>query len=343
MKRKFLDTKFALLAGMSGQMPRVLRFAVENRHTIISEYELQQLIQPIRTILKTPMAEFFDRLVASNQLGNFAAICITDRDTSLPEIIATPNITLDLKQVPDTNILRSIPELRDRCLVNLTSVLQLDKSTGRYTVKAVDNFQNTLVKGHLMMSYEDTDGWLTPYLAEFTVKTYSMILSSLISRFYNLTLNEQMKIGGILALFYCQLLSRDTDNLVMPPLFNRCRWLGSGTELEALADACAEYSGEGLDLDKVCYLISAVGPEKLKNFNLTAFMAICGTLAGADHITSKIAIEYPPFWVWLLLIGLSGSKIPLIYQLNANKLVTEGKTKFLNQLTNAQSLFDVKR
>lgn len=60
-------------------------------------------------------------------------------------------------------------------------------------------------------------------------------------------------------------------------------------------------------------------------------MALAGTLGG-DIIVTEIALDYPPYWVYLLALALSGQKIPLIYQLNMQRLMTDGKTKFLQQL-----------
>lgn len=342
MKRQFFDTGFATYAGLTAQIPRVLRYAVENRNAILSNTELMTLAQSIRNILKTPMAEFFDRLVSANKLGNFAAIYIPSKGASIPELLTSSNITLDLKQIPDTNIIKSIPELRDKILVNVTSVLRQDRSSNGFIVNAVDNFQYLFSRGHLVASYQDSDGWLTAYLAEYAVKSYSMISSGLISRYFSLTLIETMKIAGILALFFCQLLSKENDDKVMPPLFNRCTFIGNRAELQELADACKHKSMHGLTITSVCELIAELGPERMSKFSVMDFNSLCGNL-GPDQITSRIALEYPPYWIFILLMALSGAKLPLIYQLNAQKLTAEGCSKFLQQILTTESLYSVDR
>ena len=342
MKRQFFDTSFAKFAGLDKQMPRVLKYTVESRNDILPTSELMSLSQAIRNILKTPIAEFFDRLVAAEKLNNFAAIYIPKMVGSLPELLTSSNITLDLKQISDTSTIRAIPELRDKVLINLTSVLRRDRNYGGLFVNAVDVFQNLFVRGHLVASYEDSDGWLSPYLGEYTVRSYSMILSGIISRYYSLSLTETLKIAGILSLFMCQLLSRDSDSLVNPPLFNRCTHAGNRGELLMLAEACEEKSKHGLTLESTVALIAELGPERMSKFDVQSFKSLCGGL-GPDLLTSGIALEYPPYWVHMLLMALSGAKLPLIYQLNTHKLTADGRTKFLQQLLTTDSMFSVTR
>lgn len=341
MKPLFFDTQFATLAGLSTQMPRVLRYAVENKNAVFSAIELAALVQPIRTILKTPTAEFFDRLVAADQLPYFSAINITTKDSSVPELLTSTSITLDLKYAPGAQALSSIPEYKDKCLVNITSVIRPDKVSGGYLINAVDTFQNLIVRSSLCMSYHDRPwDWISASLAEFCAKSYSMILSGIISRYYNLSLTETLKIAGIFALYFTQML--DVDNKAMPGYFNRCTFIGSRLELQEIAKFCESQSTSGLNLKKVCQLAVEMGPEKMKNFNPASLLALAGNL-GPDYITSQIALEYPPYWVFMMLLALSGAKIPLIFQMNQQKLTAEGRTKFLQHLLTCQSLFDVRR
>lgn len=342
MKRQFFDTSFAQFAGLDKQIPRVLKYTVESRNDILPTSELMTMAQAIRNILKTPIAEFFDRLVAAEKLSNFAAIYVPKTMGSLPELLTSSNITLDLKQISDTSTIRAVPELRDKVLINLTSVLRQDKSYGGFYVNAVDVFQNLFVRGHLVASYEDSDGWLTPFLGEYAVRSYSMILSGIISRYYSLSLTETLKVTGILALFMCQMLSRESDNLVLPPLFNRCTHVGNRGELQLLAESCEHKSKFGLTLDTMVALIAELGPERMAKFDVSAFKSLCGGL-GPDLITSAISLEYPPYWVHMLLMALSGTKLPLIYQLNSHRLTADGRSKFLQQLLTADSLFSVDR
>ena len=341
MKRNFFDTDFAAYAGLHAQIPRVLRYVVENRDVVIQTSELNDLAHSIRTILKNPMAEAFNRLVANEQLSNFAAVYLKSTETAVPEIVASQNITLDFKQVKGGEILRALPEFNNKILVDVTQTLKTDRYTGELQINAADVFQNLFVRGHLVASYFDSETWLTPYLSEFVVRTYTMIISSIIGRQFNLTLIEQMQIMGIFALYMCQLLSPEDDDLVMPTLFNRCTFIGSREDLKNITEACRDVSATGLTLSKTCKLVADLGPEKMRKFNALVLSTMCRV--GPDVLTSRIALEYPPYWVYVLLLALSGTKTPMIYHLTANKLAQEGRTKFLDQLLSNQQIFNLHR
>ena len=66
-------------------------------------------------------------------------------------------------------------------------------------------------------------------------------------------------------------------------------------------------------------------------------------LKAYKKIASRIALEYPPYWVYCLLLADSGIKIPMIYQLNNSKLANEGRSKFLSSLLTYEKMFDIRR
>lgn len=342
MKRNFFDTGFVTFAGIQAQIPRILRYVVENRDIVIPVESTRAIVQSIRTILKNPMAEFFNRIVSAEQLNNFATIYMQPSENAIPEIIASQNFTLDFKQVQDTSCLRSIPEFNNKVLVNLTTSLKPDKTYGGLMVTAADTVQYQYCRAQLVASYIDNDIWLTPYLGEFVVRTYSMIVSSVISKQFGLTLDETMKIMGVAAIYFAQMLDPDGGDLVRPSIYNRCTYIGSRAELERLADEVADISSTGLDLLKFCEMIKRVGPDRLKAFQVSVLYTICGNI-GPDVLTGRIALEYPPYWVYCLLLALSGVKTPMIYQLNNNRLSSEGRSKFLSSILSHENLFNLRR
>lgn len=343
MKRKFFDIGFVKSTGIIGQTPRALKYLVENRDSILPYGVVAEMAQNIRVILKTPMAEFFDHILNVKGLNNFASLYLLESDSSIPELLAQTLITLDLKQVDTNGITCSFSELNNRLLANVSGFVKRDKATGRLSVTSIDNFINQYNRGLLAASYDDSnDGWLSPYLGEFTVRTYSMILSSVIARYYNLSIPETMQVMGIYALFMSQLLDSDNGDPVFPALFGRCTFVGSRIELNELAKSCEHESRKGLTLESTCGLVSELGPERLRNFNMRSLYSLACTL-GPDTVTTTMALEYPPYWVYILLLALSGNKIPIIYQLNSMRLATEGRSKFLAQIMSYDTLFEVVR
>jgi len=341
MKRKFSDIGFIKATGILGQTPRALKYIVENRDYIVPYSNLAEMAQNIRLILKTPMAEFFDRIIESRGLGNFIPLYLADAG-GVPEILAQTLITLDVKQLDTNNLLASVPEARNKMIANVSSLIKRDIKTGRFVVTSVDNFLALFVKNYLVASYNDSDGWLSPYLGEFTVRTYSMVMSSLLARYFNLSIPETMQVMGVFALFQAQMLGEDDDDPIFPIRFRKCTYIGNNSELHHIAEICSKYSENGLNLDTLCECIKEVTPERLRSFSSRALLSLAGNL-GSDAITTHIALEYPPYWVYILLLALSGNKIPIVYQLNAMKLAQEGRSKFLQQIMCYDELFTLNR
>lgn len=341
MKRDFFNTGFALQAGLSAQTSRVLKYVLDNRNLILSISEVMSIVAPIRSILRSPIGECFNRIINSDGLINFASLYIPSKSVGVPEALSTPSLTMDIAQMPNAASVRSIPELRDKVIVNITPAVRPDRATGGLTATSIDTFQAMYVRGQLVMSYNDEDTWLPALSADYLVKTYSMILSGLISRYYSLSLIETMRVAGIFALHFCQLLSEDEKD-PNPPLFSHCSYIGSRADLANMAKAYESISKTGLNLSKCVELINNLGVDRMNNFTLDALMAMSCNL-GPDLITSEIALEYPPYWAYILILALSGNKIQMIYQLNNHKLTQEGSTKWLPNLYNRESIFSVKR
>ena len=345
MKYKLLDTTFATLAGLKAHSSRNLKYLLENRNYILSLEEVVQLTMSVRNILRTPIAECFDRMIDNGQLNNFAVIYIpTSRQgTSVPELLSTTSITLDLKELPDEHgVLRSLPELQGKILINLSGILKENRTYGGYTVSAIDTFQSLFVRGQMVASYHDSDDWLTPYLAEYAIKSYSMVLSSMISRYYDLSLAETNIITTILALYMAQRFKRDTESNSHPNIMYRLSYLGNQREIQMMLDRFEEVSHAGLTTESVAQLIVEHSPDRLKSFSpkdLTTF----GARLSTDDVCSRIAMEHPAYWVWSLVTALSVTSIPLLYQLNSNKLANEGRSKFLQQLYSYDKLYNLGR
>ena len=339
MKRKFFDTWVARFAGLESQQTRVLKYVLENQQCVLNTGDVLALVQPIRTILKTPMAELFNRMVSSEQLSNFAAFYDLGKNSS-PELLTSSNITLDLKQFGSASlILMNTPSLKNKTLVNLTGVLRRDRSTGELSVNAIDNFQNLFVRGQLVMAYTDLDDWITAPMQEFVIRSYSMVLSAMISRYYSLTVTEQATVALHFALYMAQMLTPGDIETAEPPIFFRCTSLGRTPQLNEVVEMCKEESIKGLNLNSVCKLIAEHGPSKMQAFDLTALSALCDNI-GPDLITTRLALEYPPYWVYCLLLAFSGSaKIPLIYQLNNQRLMNEGRSKFLTLMFSSPAFY----
>lgn len=346
MKISLYDTSVMNAARVKETLSRVVEYAVVNRNLLIPTETVIKLTEATRTILNTPMAEFFNRLVNSDGINNIAAIAVSPKAPSLPQSLVSPSITIDFKQV-DSNMLKSIPELQDKILLNLTSSLKQDRSTGQYYISAVDILQDIYTRGQLVATYEDLgDNWMPAQALDFLVKSYSMILSSGVSRFFQCTVPEAFTVAAIFCLYISQRLTTSGDPF-HPVYFNRANFCGTPRDLKELGDLAAETFDGKLDTgvmtkEQLCKLVSVALGGRFEDFNIDRLDGCCGHL-GTDTIVSLTAMEYPPYWAYLLYKALSNTKTVVTYQLNNQKLVRECNTRFLEPILKYQPMFSYTR
>lgn len=344
MKRKFFDTEFVKYTGMDINVDRMLKYVVMNQGTVYDSDDLTALAQQIRTILKTPMSELFDRVVARGALANFAAINVSAKDTSIPELLTMPNITVDLGHLPvSTAPLASIPKLNNKILINLTGVTKSTPYSNELTVTNVDILQNLIVRGQLVAGFhDDKSDWIVSNtnMLLFVLKSYSMILATDIARYYNLDLDAMQRIATILTLYMDYACGSPVGR---PSTMSRWDWCSDMSIRHMIVDSCSEYvDGNGnFTLSGACSSLANLISNRMEKFSLDTMLAFSGRL-GPDVITSRIALEYPPYWVYLLILALNGNKIPLAYKLARERTILREGTTFLNNAYSSGALFAIR-
>lgn len=338
MKRKFSDTQFAQTAGFNLSAKSMLKFVVDNQSSVWTLDDLRSLIKPIHTTLKTSTSQIFDLLTNRDCLSNFAVINVSSKETNIPELLTASNITLDLKYIPGSDILRPYRQLANKVLVNITSCLNKNRSLETETVNDIASLQAFFIRGQYCLTYQDDDDWLGGSLTEYILKSYSIILSAMISRQYSLDLQDQIAAGMWFAAFMASRLDNDTG---IPRMLYRATWFTSQQRIREFIQENEEILSRGIkDLDELCQHISQITP-RMKNFNDVILRSICGSL-GPDNLTSRIALEYPPYWAYLILCALSGDKMSLLYQLNNNRLTNEGRSKYLAGMFQTNHFYQVR-
>lgn len=339
MKISLYDTNVMRNARVKEQITKMTEFAVTNRQNfIIKNEEFRSLVSAVRMIHSSPMAEFFNSIVSSNALNDFAIMYAKNTKTqALPEILTSPSIVIDFKEAK-LQALNSIPELNDKLLVNITGTIRSDNATS--FVSDIDTLQSLIVKAHLTGTYHDSDNnqgtWLPIRSLDFLVKSYSMVLSSTISKSFNCTVPETFAITRAFALYISQRL---TGAIEKPIYFLRSTWAGSPRELEDVLKLATELGivYNCMNVEELCKLIAAMVGGRLEKLNPAVYISCCGHL-GQDTITSLTALEYPPYWAYLLYKSMS-AKTWLTYELNKQKLIKPSVTEFFAPIQHHDSLF----
>jgi hypothetical protein len=346
MPKYLVDTQFAQTADMKYQMQQVIKYLILNRGVVIPEGQLSQIFQT-KPIMASILNKLFEQCINTGYIREFASILPLvvrgEPKTNLPDLLTMRNMTLDLKHNIDARPLESYYELKDKILINLSELVKMDPVHRSAQVSDLNEMHSMYVRGLLVRSYSQSDGWLNPSLCTYIIQTYCMAISSIIARNENLHVTDQMTVASIFALYMAQMLSPKDENMAKPALYYRCTFLGNMRELDVIAGKVAHVSGNGLTISSVCELIAELGPARLQKFNAGLFYRTCSSLgASTDVISTHIAFEYPPYWVLMLIRALDGMKMgSLFMQLKQSNLVNPGKT-FAHSLITCKPLFESK-
>lgn len=336
-------TSISGIYGVETQFPTISKFLLENRSDIRIQEEDKTEILKTKVLSTTPISRIFDNMLSTRKEHIFALLNIPS-GVSTPELFTMNHILVDVKQLEDVDsrnyrTISTFPEYKDKLIVNLTPFL---KKKIQNAVTDMGAIQELLVKGLLVRSYYDSKNWLTPALIKYLSKSYSMTISSNIARIYNLNYNEQMTVATILTAYFQLLCFSDRTKNEFPVSIKDCSYLGNRIDIvERLENIKEKLDGdvESFDVNKMCEVISQLGPDRMSKFNTRVFYTSNQRL-GNDHVSTLMSLEYPPYWAHQVLLALSGVKSGLYMAMKKQgKLVREGKD-FSDTLARTSSFLD---
>ena len=310
------NTSIATQIGLKAELKAIVSWTVANRTAIASPEEMSSIFS-MRPLTITTMSELFTRLVANRYTNLFATVANPSVNVArtIPGIMTLPAIVIDLKQAENANILSGYPELYEKLLVNITHLVKVNRATGVYETSAFHELQSMYVKALLVRSYfESGDGrWLPPVMARFIIKTYALFIATTIARMVNLHYNELNSVAAVFALYMTQLLTGDTEDVHCPQSYLNINYLSDRANLKYIADQCQRYTAQTrgkLNLSNICTILDETGPTRLKDYKLQLFIKHAMRLGSYnDATTTLMALEYPPYWTWMLLMSLSKVKM----------------------------------
>lgn len=325
MAKRLQDTQFASSINVDRQMDGVIKFLIENRNIVLSP-DIVARATLVKPVIPTIINTLFEHLVTKQGLNLFATVYPAKTTFSVPDLIAMPQITIDLASYSHAHALDSFSELKEKILVNIGHLIRT-KGTDMYNyqISDINQFHNLYVRGALCRSFYKSEGWLTPSLCLTIIKTYALTLSNIVQQQYSLNYNDQLTAAAMFALYMSQMLAHPREDMVKPRLFNMCNFIGNQGELDNIAMKVSDVSKDGLNMVTTCELIARLCPGRVEGFHSGILFRRASNL-GSDELSSMVAMDYPPYWVHQLLLSVSGSKVPLIFHLKGHKLVQEVQT-----------------
>jgi hypothetical protein len=321
------------------QLRELVNFIIQNRGDRLTAADVK-LLTGSRTLAVTAVSSVFNRAVELHKETLFSFIRIPPTVVATPEVVTYRHVAFDLKQLSTaagtaglTETLRVVPDFADTIFENVTPLL---RGTGELTDTVA--FQSTIVRDLLVRSYYDNKsaGWLTPSLLRYLCRFYNMSMSSAVGMPFNLTYQEQQAVAAVFSLYFMQMVS-DTESAEVMVKTSKLG-LGSPDQIVGVIGRLKDTLGEryaAMSLGDACRGINALGISRLEGVDLK-FINTRQSNIGPDKLTSTMAIEYPPYWCYLVLATLSGRKLGLQNVIKRNDLGRDG-TAFVDDLLKSQS------
>lgn len=333
-------TRFASIFDMERQMRFVVDYMIANRAVIAGPTDLVDIFST-KAMLSTPMSMLFDRCVSTAYIEEFATILRIPDAKSIPDILTMTSVVVDLKQSKYGEPLKPFPEMYQKLVMNISSLVKMTNS-GWY-VAAIQELHSMYVKGMLSRSYSVAKNlWLSPAHLQFIIRTYSMLVATTIARNTGLNYNELLTVAMIFALYMCQMSYTTKDRFeAVPQVFYNQTYLGQRSDLLSFTDEYQDIIKQGLSLDACCELVGTTGPARLKKYNAELLYRQCSSLGSyIDTLTTRIALEYPPYWVWMMVQAVSGAKLGSFSKILQQHNLLNGAKKFANELVHSAALYE---
>lgn len=292
------------------QAENALAFMIRYKGMIALPESDIQALSKMRTFSTTVLNEI--SVIAGND-GKFSSINFFNFNgfqESVPEILTSNDITVDGKTIP------AAPPEFQKAWVNISPIVgKRRNASDPVYVTDIPRLQQLVIRALLSMSYNDSDRWLEPKLSVFIIESYSMTIASQLQIAFNLNFDEVRVVQTVFALYYAQLLSGSSEDIVKgwPLLINRCAFLGSQSEIDEKLTAIDSYLGEDhtLDISRCIGFIRQNGPARMGNFDNKVFFQMFSR-SSVESQAMLYALDYPPYWVYLILKTLSNDKNPIL-------------------------------
>lgn len=323
MKIMLSDTAVGKNSDIGNYFKNARKFILENKDTITFNHDEQKaLMRSKDRMLSTVMNQLYEQAIIEDKLGIFTLL-ILDKVKQVPSwfLISWLDFdTLELKKSDQQsyNILSSIPEYREKILMDITPYYSRDRNT----IVDFTSMAGRVVRDMLCRSYYQFNKlWLSPTLIYLLTKMYTMVVSSKIGRMYSLSIQEQYVVATILGVFFVNRCADSGDTI--NPMMWKMDYLSKGADTKQIYQYITEkYSEITFDLQAVVNTIVELGPSRLSKFNLSTLFSMNSNLT-SNQLISLIALEYPPYWCYLILSAISGDKSSIYHTLKNLNLKRE--------------------
>lgn len=307
-------------------------FLLSNRAYIWSPEKKSEAFRT-RFFGHTILSDTIMRITGLGLDTNFALLKLPSKSVSLHEAVDMTFLPMDLLQMKavighEDQALALVPELHDKVVINVTD---LTKANGDFV--DVTRFHQRVVRDFLSRNYatSTTNMWVSTSLVRYVAKVYSMTIGQRLARFFGLSPDVQLFVQTVFCAFFLGQMT--TSNVTEGFMKSNAKQLGlpQGFDLQQILDMMKDTLGHAIPttLEKVFAVIDGFDHDQLKNkgvsrLNRGVLNAQFASL-GAERVLSTIALEYPPYFLYLIMLVLSNERIGLAFYMKNMKIVNEGR------------------
>lgn len=315
-------------------LPDLVEFLIRHQ-TLVQSPSVSKTLFSAKPLMTTPLTQIAAQAMSLNLDQLFAAVVVPPKTVAVPEVLTFRHMSFDMTQLPPAlaGALQALPALCNKIVVNLTPYL---KTTGQFS--DLTGFQNMVVRDLLVRSFSQDDSatWLTPRLALFVAKIYSMSLGGAIAEWFQLDLRQRGIVSTVLAFYMLQQMSSAPSAMTYLRTQRKYLYLPEAQDLEQIFGLIEEVVGAAslTTLDEVYAVINAIGVARMV---VNRRLVITKTQKwGPDLPTTSLALEYPPYFLYLILLAVSGVKIGLSFRMRSMQMMRDGDD-FANDLLHCAS------
>lgn len=339
--RTIFNTSYGRAAALERDAKYALAYLLKNRRLVlISDQEVRSLAK-LRGFQSTPMVDQFGKIAELTDLNTFSFIDVANADSDVPSILTIDEFSINGAWLDGT------PDAFAKSWIVLTPVLLKKKlnTSGTIAVSDVSRCMGYVVRAHYVTKYAERDMFMSPTLAKFVIESYSMASGLRVSRMFNLDAEDAMMVQTAFAYHYAKLLGPEKEQSTNEPptLLHRCGFLGSFADINERITRLHDAAGGNFYENGLVSMLDAlakVGPSRMNDkFNAQVFYRLF-SIGTVDNKSMALGIDYPPYWVFMLLAYASGSKNGLMNNLFNLGSMRRQLDPFIDQLTKNRSFLE---
>ena len=346
-KQNILNTPFAQSYNLELMAKEAARFLQKNMPNMdMTQDGYVGLLSDVNPMTVSHMNSLYRNLVDADKLSSVLMFSLVkDKKADLPELLTIDDIVVDGKylQVPVSKELQ-------KTWVNLTPALTITKRDryGSIYVDDIPKVVSSMVRAFLCTSYNDSTEWLPPKISTFIIEFYTMAMSMVMDRLFNLSWEESFIPKMMFAWHYSALLGPEKDTDDFPVLLSRnakvFKGAVTGAVLKETIDKVNEIrDGRTMSLEIVAEVLRKMGPRRMENLQASDIRRLF-SLSAQDNTAMMIAIDYPPYLVHQILRVAEGGKHAIMSTVFKNRFSGSYVKGVLDQLVITKQLIDgVKR